>query len=273
MSVAAVFSDTAFYRCPSCGWVMARFRGILVADERCLSRSALAALDFELAAVGLASRTRTEARPEAGSMRAESPVVSTSRVRRTFGDRAARWGTIRESFISEGRSDRRLRDSAIRAILESDRDVLDIGCGTGGLLIDFARTTRGRVVGVDASFEMLGSALERIGTSVPDREVSLIWAPAERVPLPDQHFDLITAELLLHHVRRPQRALREMARLARPGATIFAQVPGPNYQAAYPPTWPTMEGLTVACVHRSRRRPPRQIRPDRVDASRSCCRS
>jgi ubiquinone/menaquinone biosynthesis C-methylase UbiE len=94
------------------------------------------------------------------------------------------------------------------------RDVLEVGCGTG-LLLDrigrFARSVRG----VDLSPEMLKHAARR-GHDVQE-------APATKLPFDDATFDVTCSFKVLAHVPDVTVALREMARVTKPGGYVVAE--------------------------------------------------
>jgi SAM-dependent methyltransferase len=97
--------------------------------------------------------------------------------------------------------------------------VLDVACGTGVV----ARTARervgkdGEVIGVDLNPGMLAIALRR----EPTRE--WVEAPAERLPFGDDRFDAVLCQFGLMFFDQVV-ALREMRRVARPGAPIVVAV-------------------------------------------------
>lgn len=98
------------------------------------------------------------------------------------------------------------------------RDVLEVGCGTGLILrrvAAFARTARG----VDLSPGMLAQARAR-GLDVAE-------ASATALPFPDGSFDVVCSFKVLPHVREIDRALAEMARVARPGGVVIAELYNP----------------------------------------------
>lgn len=95
-----------------------------------------------------------------------------------------------------------------------DRDVLEVGCGTGLLLERFARFAR-RAEGVDLSPGMLAHARAR-GLDV--REGS-----ATALPYPDDSFDVVCSFKVLAHVEDIDRAIAEMFRVTRPGGVVIAE--------------------------------------------------
>ena len=102
--------------------------------------------------------------------------------------------------------------------------VLDVGCGTGALALVAGRRVgaTGMVHGVDASPEMIAHATRR--TAAAGLPVAFQVAPAQALPFPDAHFDVVLCTLVLHHLPGPsrERSVREMRRVLRPGGRVLA---------------------------------------------------
>lgn len=100
-------------------------------------------------------------------------------------------------------------------------DVLDVGCGPGSITIDFARRVGagGRAVGIDTSYEVLMKASELAAMSGVQ---NVIFEPATVMDLPfaTGSFDIVHAHQVLQHLSDPVGALREMARVLRPGGVL-----------------------------------------------------
>jgi len=114
------------------------------------------------------------------------------------------------------------RGEALAARLPKEGRVLEVGCGTGGLLVAAARAGIA-VVGVDVASRWLVAARRRLtdhGLSVP-----LLAASADRLPWPDGHFDTIVADSVLEHLDDPARAVREWSRVLRPGGRLLVWSP------------------------------------------------
>ncbi|MFD2092680.1 methyltransferase domain-containing protein [Blastococcus deserti] len=98
-------------------------------------------------------------------------------------------------------------------------DLLDVGCGPGTITVDLAsRVTPGRVVGLDVSADPLAEArvsADRAGVAVTF-EVGDVYA----LSAADDSFDVVHAHQVLQHLTDPVAALREMARVCRPGGLI-----------------------------------------------------
>ncbi|GAA4748459.1 methyltransferase domain-containing protein [Modestobacter marinus] len=98
-------------------------------------------------------------------------------------------------------------------------ELLDVGCGPGTITVDLAaRVTPGRVVGIDVSPAPLAEAralAEQAGVTV-EFGVGDGYALAAA----DDSFDVVHAHQVLQHLTDPVAALREMARVCRPGGLI-----------------------------------------------------
>jgi ubiquinone/menaquinone biosynthesis C-methylase UbiE len=95
-----------------------------------------------------------------------------------------------------------------------DRDVLEVGCGTGlilGRVATFARSA----TGVDLSGGMLAKAAER--------GLDVIQGSATNLPVRDRSVDVAYSFKVLAHVADIEGAMREMARVVRPGGWVLAE--------------------------------------------------
>ncbi|QCI63145.1 class I SAM-dependent methyltransferase [Phreatobacter stygius] len=99
--------------------------------------------------------------------------------------------------------------------------VLDVGCGTGSLAFLLAgQAGLGEICGVDYAAPYVAHAA-RLNV---DPRLSFQVADACALPFPDAAFDRVLSLLMLHFVATPDRAVAEMRRVARPGATVAAAV-------------------------------------------------
>ncbi len=97
--------------------------------------------------------------------------------------------------------------------LEAGEKVLDLAAGTGASTLELARSGA-FAVGADFSVGMLRVG-RRIRPSVP-----LVAADALALPFADGSFDAVTISFGLRNIVDPARALREMARIVRPGGRL-----------------------------------------------------
>jgi SAM-dependent methyltransferase len=92
--------------------------------------------------------------------------------------------------------------------------VLEVGSGLGLLACEVASSANGvMVTGVEKSPQQLAAARQQ-------DNVTYLEGDAHNLDFPDESFDLVYARYLLEHVGDPERVLREMRRVAKPGARV-----------------------------------------------------
>lgn len=125
-----------------------------------------------------------------------------------------------EQFM--GRWSRRLAPAFLEFVgLADGHAVLDVGSGTGALaraVLD--RTTTSRVVGVDLSPGYVSYARSR----VQDARVTFEEGDAQRLQFADASFDRTVSLLVVNFIPDAGMAVREMARVTRPGGIAAAAV-------------------------------------------------
>lgn len=135
------------------------------------------------------------------------------------------------------------------AALSPGEQVLDIACGTG--LVTFAAAAcvgpQGHVLGIDLSEQMVESARHR------SRECSLAQTDfkrmdAEALDLPDAYFDVVLCALGLMYVPDPEKALREMRRVMRPGGRLVVAVWGRRERCAWSALFPIVDAEVASDV-------------------------
>ena len=99
-----------------------------------------------------------------------------------------------------------------------DARILEVGCGRGVALpaIQHHRTPS-RLVGLDIDDELLAEAA---GT-----HAELVCGDVRAMPFPDGSFDAIIDFGTCYHIARPLDALREIARVLRPGGRLCHETP------------------------------------------------
>lgn len=101
-------------------------------------------------------------------------------------------------------------------VTDSNKTILDIGCGTGFLLKEFQNFER--VYGIDCAQEALDYCRKRGLENVKKGNIS-------DVPFNDNQFDIVLALDVLEHVENDDKALREMNRVLKRGGIGIIFVP------------------------------------------------
>ena len=106
--------------------------------------------------------------------------------------------------------------------LGADGSMLDIGCGPGSIpLMVCERIATARVLGVDLAQHMLAHAeRHRAASPVGDR-VEFRLGDAKGLDFPDDSFDVVYSNTILHHIPDPEPFLREAWRVLKPGGAFL----------------------------------------------------
>jgi demethylmenaquinone methyltransferase/2-methoxy-6-polyprenyl-1,4-benzoquinol methylase len=117
--------------------------------------------------------------------------------------------------------------------------VLDIAGGTGDLTRQFARLVgpTGEVVLADINASMLKVGRDRLLDKGVAGNIRFVQADAEKLPFPDNHFDVVTIAFGLRNVTHKEDALRSMLRVLKPGGRLlvleFSKPRNPLLSKAY----------------------------------------
>ena len=127
-----------------------------------------------------------------------------------------------DPFIRLSMRERRFKQRLIdRAGIRPGHRVLDLGCGTGTLLLMLHRGHPGaRLIGVDGDEAILKIAREK--ASGTGTSLALVAADAGRLPFQSGAFDRVLTTLVLHHLNRDHKkqVLREVWRILSPGGEL-----------------------------------------------------
>jgi SAM-dependent methyltransferase len=103
--------------------------------------------------------------------------------------------------------------------LEGDEHALDAGTGAGTFALALAPSVRD-VIGVDPVPELLDEA-RRLAIEAGAGNVTFVEGDATALPFEPTSFDLATCARTLHHIRRPELVVAELARVVRPGGKLL----------------------------------------------------
>lgn len=131
-----------------------------------------------------------------------------------FQEIATQWDDLRANYFDESVILKALE----HAPLDKTQTAVDIGTGTGFVAAGLAPLAQ-RVIGIDFSEAMLTVARENM-QHLGLTNVEFRCGPMENLPLEDHCADATFANMALHHAPDPQAAIREMARVVKPGGRV-----------------------------------------------------
>jgi SAM-dependent methyltransferase len=109
------------------------------------------------------------------------------------------------------------------------KDVLDLGCGYGGRTVHYREMGAAYVAGNEVRPDAVEEATEFARLKNLDN-VEFFLAPAEKLPFPDNRFDIVMSYDVFEHVENFEQSLRESLRVLKPAGTLYAVFP-PFYNA------------------------------------------
>jgi ubiquinone/menaquinone biosynthesis C-methylase UbiE len=128
-----------------------------------------------------------------------------------FNQVADKWDDMRRTFFGDG-----VRRAAVAAGgVMPGMLVADVGTGTG-FLAEAALDAGARVIGIDPSEGMLDQVRGRFA----GRPFEARAGEVDALPLGAGEVDAVLANMVLHHAPDPPAAIREMARVLKPGGTL-----------------------------------------------------
>jgi ubiquinone/menaquinone biosynthesis C-methylase UbiE len=122
-------------------------------------------------------------------------------------DRSSKYAPLRSSYG-------RIAEEALR---QQFRTCLDVGCGTGSLLLLLGQQKEdAKRFGIDLSDQMIRIAGMKLG-----EKVDLRVCDSEKLPFDNEQFDLVTCTYSFHHYPKPSATLSEMHRILSPNGRII----------------------------------------------------
>jgi demethylmenaquinone methyltransferase/2-methoxy-6-polyprenyl-1,4-benzoquinol methylase len=152
---------------------------------------------------------------------------SETRVRRMFGDIAPRYDFL--NHLLSLNVDKYWRWQTVRRVApQGSSPILDLCTGTGDLALAYAgkMDSAGRIVGADFCHEMLAIGRQKAARAGFDGRMIFIEADAQRLPFPDNQFQIVCVAFGLRNVTDTDQGLREMTRVCQPGGSVAVAVCG-----------------------------------------------
>lgn len=99
--------------------------------------------------------------------------------------------------------------------------VLDVGCGNGYVLYQYARHGA-EVTGVDLTRTAVDLSRKRFALGALPGD--FVEVDGNRLPFPDQHFDIVCSMGVLHHIADPRPMVDEIFRVLKPGGRLIVML-------------------------------------------------
>src|SRR5882672_2359684 len=128
-----------------------------------------------------------------------------------------RWAPVYDHTF--GRVAAEGRKHSVEIINQRKGRVLEVGVGTGLSLPAYARHLE--IVGIDLSPEMLEKARERVAEERLRHVSALHEMDASELDFPDAAFDTVVAMYVMTVVPDPEKVMRELSRVCRPGGDVI----------------------------------------------------
>ena len=102
-------------------------------------------------------------------------------------------------------------------------DVLDIGCGSGGITLHIAkRFEPGTITGFDVEKPVITEATRRVRDAGLSDRVLFVQAPPGRLPFEDASFDVVFSKDAMVHIPDKDAIFTDIFRVLRPGGLFAA---------------------------------------------------
>jgi len=141
-----------------------------------------------------------------------------------FGRVAGEWDAVRDQLFGGA-----FTFHALLSLVPPHWTVADLGCGTGNVS-ELLSPVVARVLAVDQSEAMLGAAKKRLAGAT---NVEFVRGDLTALPMTDASVDAAICVLVLHHLPDPAAAVREMARIVKPGGPVLVVDMVAHERAAY----------------------------------------
>jgi SAM-dependent methyltransferase len=138
----------------------------------------------------------------------------------------ATWGRLFSACYEVGlrkTEEAGLREMRHQLLAGARGRVVEVGAGTGLNLEHYPAEIEGLTL-TEPDPHMTKRLRDKLAASGRTAEVSVIEAPAEKLPFPDDSFDTVVVTLVLCTVPDPAAALREISRVLKPdGQLLFLE--------------------------------------------------
>jgi len=108
--------------------------------------------------------------------------------------------------------------------IKPGQKIVDVGCGLGDFTRQLARLSnqKASILGIDSNEKSIRAAITDTKKARLSKSVSYKLGDVYAIPLEDGYADLTCCRTLLMHLTEPLKAVKEMARVTKPGGSVVA---------------------------------------------------
>ncbi|HHT9138754.1 MAG TPA: class I SAM-dependent methyltransferase [Candidatus Wunengus sp. YC60] len=125
--------------------------------------------------------------------------------------------------VQRDQENRRVYDPRVRLILESlnpKDSYIDVGCGAGVFVNEFAKEKPIMAIGLDVSH--VGC---KFGKDAQIKNAHYVVSDSLNIPFSSNSFDVVSCFGVLEHVENPQAVIDELIRILKPKGKLFLFIP------------------------------------------------
>lgn len=151
---------------------------------------------------------------------------TTQEIRERFDNDVERFSNLETGQVAtiDATISLELITESCKRIVPNAKNVLDIGCGAGNYtLMMLSKVPNLNSTLVDLSLPMLERAFERVSKET-NGKVEILQGDIREVSLPENHFDIILAGAVLHHLRDDEdweTTFEKLFKLLKPGGCLM----------------------------------------------------
>jgi len=126
--------------------------------------------------------------------------------------------------------------------INKESSILDLGCGPGFWTIEFCKRGFKKIVGADLSNNSLQIAKERayLYNVASNSNVTFVQENAEKMNFPENSFDHVNCQGVIHHTPNPENAIMEIHRVLKDNGTALISV---YYKNSILKNWPLLRQI------------------------------
>ena len=100
--------------------------------------------------------------------------------------------------------------------------ILDVGTGTAQIPIAMCKRNSGlKITAIDLAESMLTLGNKNIQTARLEDSITLVQVDSKKMPYPDESFDQVVSNSIIHHIPNPVECFKEMIRVTKKDGLLF----------------------------------------------------